>query len=363
MAISKKRISYIDGLRGFATILVVLGHVSNGYAMSFANEKAIWPCWNIYNVIYTFHMALFMLISGFVFARAYAPLSRTDVKSDKKTGKITGLFFDKYDIKMKKLLIHTANIIIIYLLFSMIFGYTKIYFDDIVTSRVTEDSMLIIWKNAIAPYWYLYILVPFNLVFALVRKLGLKSTIYTVIFLAVNILSVQFSSYGDFELYRMFYYAFFFSLGTLISDREFEEKKMFYFSKWACIPALIAGILLIYHFWNYSVFIFEIPYVNTIIALLILPSVYIFFKIIGFEYKYSLLRFIGKYSLEIYVMHIMFTAMMRYIFRMSGVMNVSVCIIFGTVVGIFFPVIIAKLLDVIYARGIVFKPFSMLQRQ
>ncbi|MCR5696841.1 MAG: acyltransferase family protein [Marinilabiliaceae bacterium] len=51
------RIQYIDVLRGFAIILVVLGHAleKNGYSDSF-----------LYNMIYSFHMPLFFCISGFV---------------------------------------------------------------------------------------------------------------------------------------------------------------------------------------------------------------------------------------------------------------------------------------------------------
>ena len=51
------RINYIDTLRGFAIILVVLGHLleRNGYT-----ESAL------YNTIYSFHMPLFFCISGFV---------------------------------------------------------------------------------------------------------------------------------------------------------------------------------------------------------------------------------------------------------------------------------------------------------
>lgn len=52
----KKRILFIDELRGFAILLVVMGHVleNNGYR-SF-----------LYNFIYSFHMPLFFCISGFV---------------------------------------------------------------------------------------------------------------------------------------------------------------------------------------------------------------------------------------------------------------------------------------------------------
>ena len=48
----KKRIEYIDIARGIAIILMVIGHVVSGY------KRAI---------IFSFHMPLFIIISGFFF--------------------------------------------------------------------------------------------------------------------------------------------------------------------------------------------------------------------------------------------------------------------------------------------------------
>lgn len=53
-----KRINYIDRLKGFAILLVVMGHVS---LFSFrGNDNAV------FGVIQSFHMPLFMFLSGIV---------------------------------------------------------------------------------------------------------------------------------------------------------------------------------------------------------------------------------------------------------------------------------------------------------
>lgn len=54
---ANKRLLYIDELKGFAIILVVMGHAleRNGYGDQ-----------HLYNIIYSFHMPLFFCISGFV---------------------------------------------------------------------------------------------------------------------------------------------------------------------------------------------------------------------------------------------------------------------------------------------------------
>lgn len=59
---NKPRLEYIDIMRAFAIILVVAGHLLNNTGAG--NEK-------LYGIIYSFHMPLFMAISGFVAAYSY----------------------------------------------------------------------------------------------------------------------------------------------------------------------------------------------------------------------------------------------------------------------------------------------------
>lgn len=54
----EKRIDYIDRMKGLAIFLVVMGHV---YGMAFAQSDDV-----VYRVISSFHMPLFMFLSGLV---------------------------------------------------------------------------------------------------------------------------------------------------------------------------------------------------------------------------------------------------------------------------------------------------------
>ncbi len=56
-----KRIDYIDSLKGFAIILVVIGHVIQYYYCPTDFDNKI-----LFRCIYSFHMPLFFIISGFV---------------------------------------------------------------------------------------------------------------------------------------------------------------------------------------------------------------------------------------------------------------------------------------------------------
>lgn len=65
------RILIIDMLKAFAIILVVLGHcIQFGSGIEYLNSEQFFD--NVlFKIIYTFHMPLFMLISGFLFAYSY----------------------------------------------------------------------------------------------------------------------------------------------------------------------------------------------------------------------------------------------------------------------------------------------------
>lgn len=64
----KERKNAIDVLKGFAIVCVVLGHAIQLYNGTLYREEKIFYANNLYKVIYSFHMPLFMLISGYLFS-------------------------------------------------------------------------------------------------------------------------------------------------------------------------------------------------------------------------------------------------------------------------------------------------------
>lgn len=63
----KRRSVLIDALRGVAIILVIIGHcISNGSGSGYFSNQGYYE--NIaFKFIYSFHMPLFMIISGYLF--------------------------------------------------------------------------------------------------------------------------------------------------------------------------------------------------------------------------------------------------------------------------------------------------------
>ena len=73
----KKRNPYADMIRGFAILLVVLGHcIQEGSGLSFRSNESYWSD-ELYQFIYSFHMPLFLMLSGY--------FSRTSIQNAKES--------------------------------------------------------------------------------------------------------------------------------------------------------------------------------------------------------------------------------------------------------------------------------------
>ena len=62
-----KRIEWIDSARGIAILLVVIGHVLGGYTGNYGLPQYQRIINLLVDIIYSFHMPLFFMISGYVF--------------------------------------------------------------------------------------------------------------------------------------------------------------------------------------------------------------------------------------------------------------------------------------------------------
>ena len=67
----RNRERWLDGLKGFAILLVILGHVLSGYLDAGTFPEAYGSFYPVRTWIYSFHMPLFFLLSGFTFTLAY----------------------------------------------------------------------------------------------------------------------------------------------------------------------------------------------------------------------------------------------------------------------------------------------------
>lgn len=194
--VQNNRIHWLDAWKGFATLLVVTGHIADGYldAGLFAENTATLQ--KIYEVIYSFHMPLFFVLSGYAFYVAYAR------KREERAGKFR---------------LQLGNIAIVYVIFSVIQWIFKMLFAGQVNSSYTVKDLLLLPVKTMDPYWYLYVLFLLYVIGWLIEKEKHPEWLKLVFFLGLYFLSKSVSGSIFFEIKRTLYYSLFFYFGIFLA--------------------------------------------------------------------------------------------------------------------------------------------------
>lgn len=140
------RVQWIDALKGFASLTVVLGHVLGCYIdwSLYAPQREAMAL--ICSAIYSFHMPLFFMISGFVFSTAYLQQDR--------------------ELKRQKVKSRIVNLVILYFLWSILYGcvFGLFSYDGgllrFLPGQIVPLLKKILWLplKSDPPCWYLYTL-------------------------------------------------------------------------------------------------------------------------------------------------------------------------------------------------------------
>lgn len=331
-----KRNITIDCVKGLASLLVVIGHVFDGYknAGLFSGHSQFINY--SYNLIYSFHMALFFIVSGYVFKIAY--INNGEIKPNLKRQKI--------------------NVLIIYVVYSIGFGFFKIICSGYVNNTLEIKDLLLIWVKTIPPYWYLYVLLIFYILFSFKKIISLPSNAVLLASFAIMAAScfIPFNIGEFFEIKHILYFLMFFYIGIIFDENKIINNRIF-----IGITSLASIVLLIiYSGQSYN----TLKIINGIIALGISLLIINIFKFLFKNEKKNHVRFfsfLGRYSLEIYVIHCVFTAGNRVVLNKLHITNFWINIIFNVVLSTAFPILISVLLKKIKLHSLFFKPVSFYQ--
>lgn len=346
-AAGRKRETWIDALKGFAALTVVLGHVVSGYldAGQFDTQKRILVI--VFNGIYAFHMPLFFAISGFVFSLAY--LNRED-----KPGKA-------------RISIQLGNIAVIYLLWSLLLGGLKIVFTDSVSNLVLPTDLLWIPLKAIGLYWYLYVLFLCYLTAMLLigeQNARRNYVVYAVALILCLCKHMILPLFPEYTPFLFFEYGFFFFLGVFLQ----QNPKVL-----ACIakPAgfLLSGSAGI----GMAVFFLSgsddarnwgsIRYWGVIMASALSMSVLGLAKWCAGKRVSRALAPIGRYSLEIYLIQTYVITADRTILPVLGVTDFTVSLCISFVTAILVPVLLSVMTKKLHIHSLIFSPVTWLMER
>ena len=340
------RIGYIDALKGFAMIFVVLGHIVSGYIGTDAYQEASGFLYNTYNLIYAFHMPLFMMLSGYLYYTAYFNDSgRPD------TGRIHRQMYDQIGV---------------YIIYSVLWGFLKILVvklsDVPLTTETTPLDIALIWVKPIGSYWYLYVLIFLYMIFSFKRLTDANKWILLGIFSTIA-LCAQVISIPWFEFSRVLYQALFFFIG--ITGKKYKDWVIG--NKWLTLVLFIVAVGTSVLVWNNkrdtSQYANKVFLLSIVVALGISLALWYVFERINFIGNIKIFKLFGRYSLEIYVIHDFIAAGLRSVLLKAGIHNMYTSIVFILIISITMPILFSALCKKLNIHGLFFKPVTYVTKK
>lgn len=181
------RITWLDVARGIGIILVVAGHSERGLTAAGIAADAGWRWFDL--ALYSFHMPLFMLLAGI------------NIRHSRAHG--------RWPFLRSKL----RTVAYPYVLWSLIQGGLLVLLSSQTNSKADWSMLWSIGWRPIAPFWFLYALMLYILLVAIV---GLRARILIPVAAAGLIGSAYLN--GDTLLHQLCYQATFFVIGALGSQ-------------------------------------------------------------------------------------------------------------------------------------------------
>lgn len=330
-----KRERWLDGLKGFAILLVILGHVLSGYLDADTFPEAYYSFYELRTWIYSFHMPLFFIISGYTFTLAYY-----------RDGKLRKEGFFR----------QMVNLLWLYVLFSLLQWGIKQLVPELVNEVYTEETLKNMFREPLGNFWYIYVLFIFYGIGALVR-LPRWPGIWALLFGGISIACAQ--SHMDWTAlteYRILYHFSFFFLGTVLCRNRAllkSEKLLGLFSMFLSVCTL-----LYVYFWCRSWYGNWKYLIALSTAYVMLYQFYRFPKLSGL----GLFQLCGRHSLELYLLHTFFTAGLRAILPQMGLTAPWVCVWLNFLVSTGLSLLIAWCASKTWVMDAVFRPARFVQR-
>ncbi len=315
----QKRDCWIDNVKAYACILVVLGH----FVQSMITSDIVEP--NFFatlfdDTIYYFHVPLFFICSGYLYQKYSCVSNFSHWK--------TNLF--------KKLL----SLGIPYLTFSLITWIMKKVFSSAVNNKA-DGIFTSLFLKPISPYWYLYALF---FLFLLTPTFKNRKTAYIISGIAIILKIISFLPFET-EIYALntvLDNEVWFVAGMEMSFLNFpvkgNDKKKIFMA--ACSGLLFVSGSTVLCLWDISAEPIEfllgiLGCISTILIMVVCE-------------KFDLARKIGiwcaEFTLPVFLMHTIFAAAFRSLLFKVGITSAATHIIVGIAVSFVGPVIATKIM-------------------
>lgn len=310
MKITKSHKDWVFIAKGIGITLVAIGHFTT------ANNPDLWR--SIKEIIYTFHMPLFFILSSYLYSGTEGSLK------------------NHYDKKVHRLIYPFISIAILFLAIK----YVAALFLEL-QNPVTFSGLSTLITNPVHSYmpllWFLHCLFIIFIAYPLLQKIMVSNMVIAIWFVAINIIIGSDTAI----IGNSIYYLPFFALGvSLRSEVSFIEHKQY--------KALSSGIFLamfiaIYHYTPERTYLTKSALGLTGALFTILISQII--STCSLNMIRSFIMLLGYYSMSIYLFHTLFESAVRIFFSHTlGLDGVYFWLAAATAIfsGLLFPLLLEK---------------------
>ena len=310
----QKRDCFIDIIKIYACILVVLGHFVQSIIKADFVDNTLLLNWFVDTISY-FHVPLFFICSGYLFQKYSLVTTFSQWKNN---------FF-------KKLLALGVP----YFVFSTVTWVFKTLFSSSVNDRV-DGYFKSVFLQPISPYWYLYALILIFLImptFSNKNKallgLGIALALKTITFLPFNI--------NVYALNTVMQNLIWFVIGMCLSSFRILDYLKF-------TGRIISAVVLSFSFIVCSILLcvnnIERLFISFIMGLAGCIAT-LAFALIFADTKFTKnlsIRF-SKYTMPVFLMHTIFAAGLRAVLQKVGISNSIIHIVLGLLISFIGPAI------------------------
>lgn len=301
----------IDVIRCLGMFLVVLGH---SFPDASNNGGIQIPFWRfVFNYIYSFHMPLFFTIAGFV---SYRFLTTSE---------------DKNQHIMKRMM----RLLLPYLVWALIYIPFKLILVKYTSATFEWKNLwkIIIGNNPYSGLWFLYALFIIDLLRTLLIDNEKKERVYFVASF-ILLLTAKHSTIEE-PIRWIFAYSFYYSLGYEIRRRYLDIEKICKNVVVIIFPAFI--IFALTYFVD-----FENPFHGVSSIVSSISGIIMMFGI-GLKLRNrNILREIGKYSMDIYILSGVFLVILRITLYTKMHMGYDLYVVVATAISFFLPIFVSK---------------------
>lgn len=310
---SSKHEIWIDYIKVFACILVVLGHFFQSMV-----KASILPDSSLYQwfdtTIYYFHVPLFFICSGYLY---------------QKYSCVDSIGAWKNNIIKKAIVLGIP-----YFVFSFATWFLKTMFSGSVNDQIGDlgDTFFL---HPTSPYWFLYILFLIFVVTPTVKTLtGL--TLLSGVAIAGKALQIIRGGYHILRIYavsNLLSNMIWFVIGMVIAFGTLKK----YFLK--VLGAVLGVVFLVVSFWSYKIDNAWLSFAMGLIACFAVFMIIVDCKEVRF------LSLFAKYTMPIFLMHTLLAAPCRVFLMKLGIKNAPIQIGIGIPVSFIGPIVAMMMLE------------------